>query len=277
MPGEQPPWLGGWPRTGARGRPDRSPVLASAPSSAGAARATWPCIRSIIAPRAASSDCPRCRALSLAVGRPIAHFFRIRRTGFAMWRAHEGLAAALGRSPPRPSPVPPSPLRAASAASGRAPRRFRASAGTAARRSAPATRWSACDPDVDVRGHARLELELGVRHVDHRCVGHDVLLRRSAAGGPAPRCRRNVVRIGVDAESHLCSGRMRPTSDSSRLARTCIFVRSAASTNSVGACMLAATVCPMSTLREMTRPSIGAVITRVSRLTWFWLATPAPG
>ena len=44
---------------------------------------------------------------------------------------------------------------------------------------------------------------------------------------------------------------------------TCIFVRSAARTNSVGACMLAATVWPTSTLREMTMPSIGAVDDRV--------------
>ena len=43
-------------------------------------------------------------------------------------------------------------------------------------------------------------------------------------------------------------------------ARTCIFVRSAARMKSVGAFMLAATVCPSSTLREMTMPSIGATI-----------------
>ena len=34
--------------------------------------------------------------------------------------------------------------------------------------------------------------------------------------------------------------------------------------------MLAATVWPTSTLREMTRPSIGAVITVCSRFTWLW-------
>lgn len=44
-------------------------------------------------------------------------------------------------------------------------------------------------------------------------------------------------------------GAMRPTSASSRLAFTCILVRSAAMTKSVGACMLAATVWPTSTLR----------------------------
>ena len=41
--------------------------------------------------------------------------------------------------------------------------------------------------------------------------------------------------------------------------------------NSVGACMLAATVCPTSTLRCVTMPSIGAWITVWSRFTWFWL------
>jgi hypothetical protein len=54
---------------------------------------------------------------------------------------------------------------------------------------------------------------------------------------------------------------MRPTSDSSMFAFTCIFVRSAAMMNSVGADMLAATVWPTSTLRWITIPSIGAVIT----------------
>ncbi len=59
---------------------------------------------------------------------------------------------------------------------------------------------------------------------------------------------------------------MRPTSDSSRFATTCIFVRSAARMKSVGACMLAATVWPTSTLREMTRPSIGASMTVCSQV-----------
>ena len=44
-------------------------------------------------------------------------------------------------------------------------------------------------------------------------------------------------------------------------ALTFIFVRSAASRYNVGACMLAATVCPTSTFREMTMPSIGEWMT----------------
>ena len=58
------------------------------------------------------------------------------------------------------------------------------------------------------------------------------------------------------------------------LAFRCIFVRSAARTNSVGACMLAATVWPGSTAREMTMPLIGEVMTVCARftLTWFRLA-----
>ena len=51
------------------------------------------------------------------------------------------------------------------------------------------------------------------------------------------------------------------------LALTCIFVRSAAMMNSVGAYMLAATVWPTSTLREMTMPSIGAAMIVCSRFT----------
>jgi hypothetical protein len=50
-------------------------------------------------------------------------------------------------------------------------------------------------------------------------------------------------------------------SDSEMLALTCICERSLAISKSVGACMLAATVCPTSTLRLITTPSIGAVIT----------------
>ena len=65
---------------------------------------------------------------------------------------------------------------------------------------------------------------------------------------------------------------MRPTSDSSTFALTCIFVRSSAMMNSVGAFMLAATVWPTSTLREMTMPSIGASMTVCWRLTSFWFS-----
>ena len=49
-------------------------------------------------------------------------------------------------------------------------------------------------------------------------------------------------------------------SASSMLALTCIFVRSAAMMKSVGACMLAATVWPTSTLRCTMMPSMGASI-----------------
>jgi hypothetical protein len=52
--------------------------------------------------------------------------------------------------------------------------------------------------------------------------------------------------------------RSRATTDT--LVSTCILVRSCAIRNSVGACMLAATVCPTSTFRETTTPSTGARI-----------------
>ena len=55
------------------------------------------------------------------------------------------------------------------------------------------------------------------------------------------------------------------------LAFRCILVKSAASTNSVGACMLAATVWPVSTAREMTMPSIGDVMMVCARFTLAWL------
>jgi hypothetical protein len=51
-----------------------------------------------------------------------------------------------------------------------------------------------------------------------------------------------------------------PTSDSSVLTSTCILLRSWAMLNSTGACRDAATVCPTSTLREMTMPLMGETI-----------------
>ena len=44
------------------------------------------------------------------------------------------------------------------------------------------------DLDVDVRRHARLQLQLGVRHVDDRRVGHDVLLHLRLRAAPATPC-----------------------------------------------------------------------------------------
>ena len=49
-------------------------------------------------------------------------------------------------------------------------------------------------------------------------------------------------------------------SASSMFALTCNLVRSTAMMNKVGACMLAATVCPTSTLRWVTMPSTGEVM-----------------
>ena len=128
------------------------------------------------------------------------------------------------------------------------------------------------DLDVHVGRHAGLQPQIVVGHVDDRRVGDDVLLHLRFEPHLRDRAAERFGRVGVDPEGDRLSGRMRPTSDSSRLATTCILVRSAASTNSVGACMLAATVWPTSTLREITRPSIGAVITVCSRFTWFWFS-----
>jgi hypothetical protein len=51
-----------------------------------------------------------------------------------------------------------------------------------------------------------------------------------------------------------------PMSASATLVSTCILVRSSAIRNSVGADSDAATVCPTSTLREMTTPVVGDTI-----------------
>ena len=59
----------------------------------------------------------------------------------------------------------------------------------------------------------------------------------------------------------------RPTSASSMAASTCMSRRSCAMVNSTGACRLAATVCPASTLRRITVPSTGARMMVRSRST----------
>src|SRR5438445_7165988 len=64
-------------------------------------------------------------------------------------------------------------------------------------------------------------------------------------------------------------------SASSTLVSTCIFVRSWAMVKSVGADRLAATVCPISTAREMTTPSTGARIVVWSRSTFAWWSAAA--
>ena len=64
------------------------------------------------------------------------------------------------------------------------------------------------------------------------------------------------------------STRTRPTSASETFVSTCIFVRSWAIRNSVGAARLAATVCPTSTFRETTTPSTGALMLVWSRSIW---------
>ena len=59
-----------------------------------------------------------------------------------------------------------------------------------------------------------------------------------------------------------------PMSASLTFVSTCILVRSCAIVNNVGACRLAATVWPISTLREMTVPLMGERMMVRSRSTW---------
>ena len=113
----------------------------------------------------------------------------------------------------------------------------------------------------DVRGHARLELEVGIRDVDHGRVGDDVLhgLRREAhlryraaelSAGYAstvkltslPGCELPHVGF-VDVRQHLHAREV------------------VGDQEHVGAWRLAATVWPTSTLRATTTPSIGALMT----------------
>ena len=59
------------------------------------------------------------------------------------------------------------------------------------------------DLDVDVRRHARLQLQLGVRHVDDRRVGDDVLLDDRLQPHLRHRADEVVGRVGVDAEGDV--------------------------------------------------------------------------
>ena len=112
------------------------------------------------------------------------------------------------------------------------------------------------DLDRDVGGHLRLELSVGIGYVDDHRVGDDVrVLRRVQAGSAivptngswgkrrpksAPLAGRHAVDVG-------------PV----HVGLTCIFVRSSAIVNSVGAWNEAATVWPMSYCRATTTPSMG--------------------
>ncbi len=78
--------------------------------------------------------------------------------------------------------------------------------------------------------------------------------------------------------------RILPTSASATLVSTCMRVRSSATVKSVGVWSEAATVCPTSTLREITVPLMGEMIVVYLRLSsawsraaldWAMLATPA--
>ena len=98
------------------------------------------------------------------------------------------------------------------------------------------------DLDIDVRRHPGLELEAGVRHVDDRLIRHDVLHCRGLQANLRHAAREVFGRKRMNAETH---GLSRTDAANVRLVEacdTCIFVRSAARTNRVGADMLAATV-----------------------------------
>ena len=141
-------------------------------------------------------------------------------------RRRRGCAAAatpLRRGPRRCAAAPPLAPRHASAGRWqlgrhrltRAPRTCRRSGGSAAPRSArAATSVALGDLHLQVRRHARLELQIVVRHVDDRAVGRDVLhddrlqpdLRHGARGSRRSGTRRRGRRRAGPAGS----GRRRP-------------------------------------------------------------------
>src|SRR6185503_12408836 len=59
------------------------------------------------------------------------------------------------------------------------------------------------DLDLDVRRHAGPELQLRVRHVDHRAVGRDVLDDDRLQADLRDRAFEGVARVGVDAEGDV--------------------------------------------------------------------------
>ena len=82
------------------------------------------------------------------------------------------------------------------------------------------------DLDAHVGRHARLQLQLRVRHVDHRHVADDVLLDDRLEPHLPDRAGEHLVGIRVDLEADLLAGWIRPMSVSSTLALTCMRVRS---------------------------------------------------
>ena len=111
--------------------------------------------------------------------------------------------------------------------------------------------------DGHVGGHPRTELEVRVGHVDHRVVGHDVLLRLRRVADLANRSAEALVREGVHDE-----GGLHPRLELAHVGLgddgVHLHLLQVPGEGEDGRRRSdAATVCPTSTLREMTVPSMG--------------------
>src|SRR5579883_1053338 len=119
--------------------------------------------------------------------------------------------------------------------------------------------------DGDLRRHARLEASRRVVDGHHGVVGDHVLDDGGVHADLADRPPERDVRVGGHRDARGLSG-TDPTSASSTEVSTCMSVRLLARVKRVGVWKEAATVWPTLTLRAMTIPSMGLVITVRERL-----------
>jgi hypothetical protein len=102
-----------------------------------------------------------------------------------------------------------------------------------------------------------------------RHIGDHVVGRNGCLAHLVHPALKGLARKGVHREAApSVQGWMRPTSVSSTLTSTRMSRRFCAITNSSGACRLAATVWPRSTVRLMTMPSTGDVMRVRERFVW---------
>src|SRR5205823_1996605 len=115
--------------------------------------------------------------------------------------------------------------------------------------------------DADVGRHSRKQQTVRIGRRNHHGVGHDVLHH--------PRSLPNLehARPGYEStpKKTRCPVRTAPISASLTNAFARMSERSRAMVKSVGACRLAASVWPSSTLRRITTPSIGDLMVLRSR------------
>src|SRR5262249_8768959 len=123
------------------------------------------------------------------------------------------------------------------------------------------------DQKLDVRRHAGLEQQVFIIDPHDGIVGHHILDDRRRIAHLVHSAYETAGRKSVDGKSHLLTLGDVPHIGFIDVGMPSILERSLAMVNKVGAWREAATVCPTSTLREMTMPSTGERMTVLLRST----------